>query len=442
MAVVGIGGFADLHHLALARLENEREVQVLAACDPALKSLAAQCEAHRFGERGVSTYADIATMLSRHAHELDAISISSPIPFHQEHHRMSVGHQIACYLEKPPTLDPAELESMIATDLLAAHPSAVGFNHISQPWRIRLKERILAGEFGSLVEVGFAGFWRRPIGYFSRNGWAGKLLFGEKILLDSCCGNAMSHYLHNMLFHAGTRGLWEWARPTGVTAELYRANDIESPDTIFARGTLDEGIRFRIIATHACETRQRQREIIQCEDALIEIPEDGCGTITWRSGIVERFSADCLAPPTLLRENLHDYLAFLAGERARPSSTLADCRAFVSLNASLFLSSPSIHRIDDSHLSLLDADDFGGITLIIPCIEQAGEDFLSDGLLPSEKGIPWASEGSSLGVSGELSRDPLRQKIGQLLESAHEHPIRNLARIRKFLRTEPSRHGS
>lgn len=434
MAVVGIGGFADLHHLALARLENEREVQMLATCDPALNSLAAQCEAHRFGERGVSTYTDIATLLSRHAHELDAISISSPIPFHQEHHRMSVGHQIACYLEKPPTLDPAELESMIATDLLAAHPSAVGFNHISQPWRLRLKKRILAGEFGSLVEVGFAGFWRRPIGYFVRNGWAGKLLFGEKILLDSCCGNAMSHYLHNMLFHAGTRGLWEWARPTGVTAELYRANDIESPDTIFARGTLDEGIRFRIIATHACETRQRQREIIQCEDALIEIPEDGCGTITWRDGTIESFSAASLPAPTLLRENLQEYFAFLTGDRSRPSSTLADCRAFVSLNSRLYLSSPCIQRIDDAHLSLLAADDFGGVTLIIPDIEQTGEDFLLDGRLPSEKGVEWAMEGSSACISSETAPNLLRQRITHLQASSRENPIRNLNSIQRARR--------
>ncbi|OJV02162.1 MAG: hypothetical protein BGO12_05825 [Verrucomicrobia bacterium 61-8] len=431
MAVAGIGGFADLHHLALSKLEEENAVHVVAACDPALEALAAQCEAHRFGSRGVAAYKDFETMLALHARELDAIAISSPIPFHREHHSMSVGLGLACYLEKPPTLDPEELEDMIATDLPAAQPTAVGFNHISQPWRLRLKERVLAGEFGRIVEVGFSGFWRRPIGYFARNGWAGKLMFGDKILLDSCCGNAMSHYLHNMLFHAGTGGLWDWAHPVEVAAELYRSNDIESPDTIFARGTLEGGTQFRIAATHACETRLRQREIIRCAEALIEIPEDGCGTISRRGEIIERFPAASLPPPDLLRENLREYLAFLAGERSRPSSTLADCRAFVSLNARLYLASSCIHRIDDAHLSLLAADDFGGITLIIPGIEQTCEDFMTDGMLPSERGSAWAREGSARPFSGEIAPDLLRQQISRLQACAREAPPRHLDKIRK-----------
>lgn len=431
MAVAGIGGFADLHHLALSKLEEENAVRVVASCDPALEALAAQCEAHRFDSRGVAAYKDFETMLALHGREIDAISISSPIPFHREHHRVSVGSGIACYLEKPPALDPEELEDMIDTDLLAAQPTAVGFNHISQPWRLRLKERVLAGEFGQLLEVGFAGFWRRPIGYFSRNGWAGKLTFGDKILLDSCCGNAMSHYLHNMLFHAGAGGLWDWAHPVEVAAELYRSNDIESPDTIFARGTLEGGTQFRIAATHACETRLRQREIIRCAEALIEIPEDGCGTISRRGEIIERFPASSLPPSDLLRENLREYLALLAGERSRPSSTLADCRAFVSLNARLYLSSPCIHRVDDSHLSLLAADDFGGITLIIPGIEQTGESFMIDGKLPSERGSAWAMEGSARPFSGEIDPDLLRQRINRLQACAREAPPRHLDKIRK-----------
>ena len=90
-----------------------------------------------------------------------------------------------------------------------------------------------------------------------------------------------------------------------------------------------------------------------------------------------------------------------------------------------------IHRVDDAHLSLLAADDFGGITLIIPGIEQTGESFMIDGMLPSERGSAWAMEGSARPFSGEIAPDLLRQQISHLQACAREAPPRHLDKIRK-----------
>jgi predicted dehydrogenase len=100
-------------------------------------------------------------MMHAHGEALDGVDIVSPIRFHSDRHRACVERGIACYLEKPPTLDPEELERMIATEAKAIRSTQVGFNHIGQAWRQRLRARVLPGEFGRLRRVSFKGVWRR-----------------------------------------------------------------------------------------------------------------------------------------------------------------------------------------------------------------------------------------------------------------------------------------
>ncbi|AHF91051.1 oxidoreductase [Opitutaceae bacterium TAV5] len=165
-AIVGIGGFAGAHHAALLDMERAGRAKVVATCDPALDSPGVRCAKYEFKNRGVHMYRDFDDLLAAHGDHLDVIHLVSPIRFHAAHHRACVERGIACYLEKPPTLDPEELEAMIATDTGAGIKTQVGFNHIAQPWRLRLKERVLAGEFGRMRRVAFQGLWRRPLSYW------------------------------------------------------------------------------------------------------------------------------------------------------------------------------------------------------------------------------------------------------------------------------------
>jgi predicted dehydrogenase len=174
-------------------------------------------------------------MLERHRRELDLVVVPTPINLHAEMHAAATAFGLPVHLEKPPTLDHAELEQMIAADAHARRASFVGFNFIIEKTRLALKQRLLAGEFGDVRGATLSATWPRPTSYFTRNQWAGRLLVGDQLVLDSCFGNAMAHFVHNLLFWAGNRGLYSWGQPAAVRAELDRAHPIEGADTFLWR---------------------------------------------------------------------------------------------------------------------------------------------------------------------------------------------------------------
>src|SRR5207237_9307357 len=119
---------------------------------------------------------------------------------HAEMHAAATARGLPVYLEKPPTLDHVELEAMIRSDAQARKASLVGFNFIIEKARLSLKERLLAGEFGAVRGATLSALWPRPASYFARNNWGGRLLVDGHVVLDSCFGNAMAHFVHNLLF--------------------------------------------------------------------------------------------------------------------------------------------------------------------------------------------------------------------------------------------------
>jgi predicted dehydrogenase len=398
VAVVGIGGFAGAHHAALRGLEQAGLVKVRAACDPLAGELQERRERYQFAERGVEVYPDLAPLLAAHGKDLDLIDVSSPIRCHAGHHRACVQRGIACYLEKPPTLDPEELEGMIRTEARARFATQVGFNHIGQAWRQRLKERVLSGEFGRLRRVAFKGLWRRSEAYYRRNNWAGRLQLGDFILLDSCCGNAMAHHVHNTLFHAGTDGVMSWASPAWVEAELYRANRIEGADTVFARGMLDNEVEFSLAATHACVPDFSHAEVLECEEARIEIGGQGEGAILRRDGGRERFETGTESSAVLVQSNLESYCGYLAGQYSRPATRLEDSRPFVHLNALLYIASGGIGTVAAPYARAFRASGEEQDTWRIEGIEDACERFFRSGPFPSEAGLAWARPGGRAAI--------------------------------------------
>ena len=66
-----------------------------------------------------------------------------------------------------------------------------------------------------------------------RRGWAGRVQVGGHIVCDSVANNACAHYLHLLFFLAIPPG--RPAQPLAHQTELYRANAIETFDTLTAR---------------------------------------------------------------------------------------------------------------------------------------------------------------------------------------------------------------
>lgn len=379
-AIAGMGGFAGEHHRAALALEAGGAARLVCTCDPGQQTRN-ECEAKwGLSGRGVRVFSDYGEMVAACRDDLDYVVISTPIPLHAPMHAAAVAAGLAVYLEKPPTLDPAELERMIAADVGAA--TLVAFNYIVEPWRLALKRRLLAGEFGAIRRAGFLAHSPRSTGYFERASWAGRVMMQDRLVLDCCLGNALAHSVHNMLFWLGADGVYSWAEPEEVRGTLHRAHAIESADTFFLETTLNGGIPLRLALTHAGVGEISQEEIVECERARISC-RPGCSMeVRWRDGRVEHF--DCSRFDGVVENHLA-YQRYLIGEADRPPTTLVDSRSFVRLHALAWIAGGGVHTVPSDRIVRQPAGGpgaVGGEWLAVDGLPEALHDWVEHGARP------------------------------------------------------------
>ncbi len=394
-----MGGFAGSHHGTVARLEERGELKLICTCDPQAADFAAQQQQWKFAARGVRVFDDYRPMLEACHAELEAVVIPTPIQLHAEMHAAAARHGLPSYLEKPATLDHAELERMIAAEAALSRSSLVGFNFIIEPARLALKERILRGEFGAVQGATLTALWPRPTSYFQRNTWAGRLIVDGHVVLDSCLGNALAHFVHNLLFWAGSGELFSWARLAAVRAELYRAHRIEGADTFFVEADTVAGVTMRFAVSHACSGASSQSEVVICERATLRYIVGQQAEVRWCDGRTEQIP---LGPFDGLEENHLHYARYLRGEEPRPATTLADTRPFVALNDLAYVSSGRIQPISTDRISTVRDEKEQKEYLDVAGLTAAQEAFTLRGAWPGSTG--WAREPGEVVTLSDLSR--------------------------------------
>jgi len=411
IGIVGMGGFAGSHHNAITRLEERGHAKLVCTCDPHAARFVDEQHGWRFHARGVRVFDDYRPMLEACHSQLDALVVPTPIQLHAEMHAAATSLGLPCYIEKPPTLDHAELERMIAADARARKASLVGFNFIIERARLSLKERLLAGEFGAIRGATLAALWPRPASYFARNDWAGRLLAPDgRVVLDSCFGNAMAHFVHNLLFWTGGPELFSWAQLAAVRAELYRGHRIEGADTFFVEADTTAGVTMRFALSHACAGASTHSEIVLCDKATLRYAVGRHIEIRWNDGHSEKVT---LEPFDALVENHLDYIRYLRGESARPATTLADSRPFVALNDLAHVSSRRITPIPHDQVSGVRDEKEQKDYLHVSGMAAAHENFLSRGVWPSANG--WGREPGEVVAPADVGRfhDVVRAMAGR-----------------------------
>ena len=377
-----MGGFAGSHHSTVLRLEERGEARLVCTCDPQAAFFLPQQNQWKFSKRGVRVFEDYRTMLESCHRDLDLVIIPTPIQLHAEMHAAAAAFGLPSYLEKPATLDYAELERMIADDSRLPKASFVGFNFIIEKPRRRLKERILAGEFGAVQGATLVARWPRPTSYFLRNQWAGRLMIDGRCVLDSCLGNALAHFVHNLLFWAGHGDVFSWAQLATVQAELYRAHRIEGADTFFVEADTTSGIKLRFALSHACAGVSSQAEVVICERATIRYVVANQAEIRWNDGRVERI---VLEPFDGLEENHLEYYRYLCDESPRPTTTLADSHSFVALNDLAYVSSGTVTTIPRERITELRNAKEQQDYFEVAGLAAAQENFATRGTWPAEQ---------------------------------------------------------
>lgn len=410
IGIVGMGGFAGYHHNAVERLEADGQAKLICTCDPQPSAFLKEQETWRLAQRGVGVFPDYRAMLDACHRGLDLVVIPTPINLHAEMHAAATALGLPVYLEKPPTLDHAELEQMIVADTRARKASVVGFNFIIEQPRLALKQRILSGEFGCVRGSTLSALWPRPASYFSRNNWAGRLMIDDRIVLDSCLGNAMAHFVHNILFWAGSHELFSWAQLAAVRAELYRAHAIEGADTFFVEADTTTGVTMRFALSHACSGASTHLEMVLCDKAVIRYTVGRQIEIRWNDGRTERIALD---PFDALVANHRDYYAFLRGETPRPATTLVDSRPFVALNNLAHISSTRIAPIPAELVTATRDEKEQKDYLHVASMTAAHENFLVRGVWPGPHG--WGRPTGDVATPADLARfrDTVRAMAGK-----------------------------
>lgn len=399
IAIIGLGGFAGSHHNAVTRLEERGHAKLICTCDPRLEAYAKEREVWRLHERGVQLFSDYRAMLETCQRELDLVVIPTPIQLHAEMHAAATALGLPVYLEKPPTLDYAELEKMISADARVRRAALVGFNFIIEKTRLSLKERLLAGEFGAVRGATLSALWPRPASYFARNNWAGRLLMDDRVVLDSCFGNAMAHFVHNLLFWTGGPELFSWAQLVAVRAELYRAHSIEGADTFFVETDTTAGVTMRFALSHACAGASTHCENVLCDKAVLRYAVGRQIEVRWNDGRIERIELEAFDP---VSENHQEYYRYLRGEVPRPATMLTDCRPFVALNDLAHVSSRTIAPIPASLISGVRDEKEQKDYLNVAGMMTAHENFLGRGVWPSASG--WGREPGEVVTFADLPR--------------------------------------
>jgi predicted dehydrogenase len=399
IGIIGMGGFAGWHHNVVTRLEERGLAKLICTCDPQAAAFATEQQNWNFSARGVAVFTDYRPMLAACHRDLDLLVVPTPINLHAEMHRAGVELGIPVYLEKPPTLDYVELEEMITRDRQARHSSLVGFNFIIEKPRLALKQRILAGEFGAVRGTTLMALWPRPADYFRRNNWAGRLMMDGRVVLDSCLGNALAHFVHNMFFWIGGPELLSWAQLGTVRAELYRAHAIEGADTFFIEADTTTGATMRFAVSHACSGQSQHCETVICEQAEIRYTVGQNAEIHWRDGRIERIP---LGTFDGLYDNHLEYHRYLRGELPRPATTLVDSRPFVTLNDLAHVSSGTIAPFPAGLITGVRDEKEQKDYINVAGMQRAVEAFLGAGTWPGANG--WGRSPGEISTPAELPR--------------------------------------
>ena len=388
IAVVGVGGFASQHrHMATALADRglvEYAAQVAIPYDQ--ENLAPEVAALR--QHGVAIYPSLRELLATCRDSLDLVTIPTGIPLHRT---MAVAAlEAGCHVlvEKPAAGCIQDVDAMIAAHKRAGRHCLVGYQHVYQPLGQAVKRWICKERFGRIHSLRAFGCWPRSPEYYGRNGWAGHLAVGDTWVLDGPHNNALSHSINLMCFLGSSRP-GQSLTPTAVQAELYRANQIESADTVAMRVDTAEGVGVFFTASHCTDQNLDPSFIIEAERAVITLDYEGNVAIAWSDGKreTESFEANRLAV-------LEGVTNLLTGNPDAPHCPVEMARAQTLCACGSFESSP----IHDLPQELSSTGEDG--TVIVDGMTEAVQEAFQQGALFSELGLSWAQAGEVFSLEG------------------------------------------
>lgn len=403
IALVGICGYGSSYLSALldyrpADGNGSSPFRLVGVVDPAAGRSPRLAEIR---ERGIPVHADLAGLYSTTSVQLTMMS--TPIHLHAPHTctALARGSNVLC--EKP--LGATLEDALRVQDAERANGGlfvAVGYQWSFSRAVQALKRDVMDGLLGKPKRLRTLAMFPRPISYYHRNNWAGRIVteWGERVY-DSPLNNATAHYLHNMFYVLGaTRE--QSATPAWVEAELYRANDIQNYDTAALRCRTESGVEVLFYTTHAAPERVGPLCRFEFERATVEFDHARGGQFIARfaDGVVRNYGQ----PEADRNEKIWQSI-----DAVRTGQPVA-CGARAALPHTLCVTAAqeSSGGVTQFPAELRRTDGSNGESLIwIDGLAEGLLDCFQRGMLPSESGRAWARAGRRVPAGlPDLARSP------------------------------------
>lgn len=246
-AIIGVSGYGETVYRNILREVETGKMEFSAATIINQHQEEEKCRILR--EMGCRIFISHKDMLNEMGGKLDLCFIPTGIHLHAPMTIDVLRAGVNVVVEKPAAATVQDIAAMKQAECESSKFVAVGYQTMYTPEMELMKRTIVNGELGKLKTVKCHVMSPRTRAYYDRNNWAGKLKIGDQWILDSPFNNAFAHFL-NMICFLGGEDYNKSARIKTLKAELYRAHDIESPDTACMKFTSDTNIDFYFYATH------------------------------------------------------------------------------------------------------------------------------------------------------------------------------------------------
>lgn len=276
VVLVGVGGYGTIYLKPLLDPEFRADIKLVGCVDPYAK-ISPLYQALQ--DRAIPIFDTLEAFYEELTADLAVIV--TPIHLHKQQTIlcMEQGSHVLC--EKPVAALIDDVREIIEVRDREARALSIGYQWSHSQAIQTLKTDVLAGVFGELKRMKTMVCWPRNDAYYRRgSGWAAKkkTAAGDWIL-DSVASNATAHYLHNMLYVAGS-AVNEAAQPIRIDVETYRANPIEMYDTCAMRVITSREVELLYLVTHAV-----RYEDVREPEFVFEFEQGVVTAVTEESGI-------------------------------------------------------------------------------------------------------------------------------------------------------------
>jgi len=396
--VIGLGGYGLVHIDAIRWLAGQGSARLTGVVALEMDRKLHPDMVRTLQSENVALYDDIDQFMETGVNDADVLTVPIGIHLHVPISVNAMKAGLDVYCEKPVAATVQEVHTLIEAQRQTGRLVAIGFQHLYSHSIQELKKRICGGKLGAVKRITLRCGWPRSQQYYSRNEWAGRLRKDDHWILDSPANNANAHYVLNTLYLC-SRDSGRAAMPRTVRAELYRANRIESPDTVQLQFTTGEGAEGHIILSHANRRENGPFMHIVCEKGRAYWQtDDGKTLIRYDDGTTEEFSNT--ADERWRYNGFKDMIAAVREKRPPLCTPDVALPQTVAINA-MHESCPKVNQISQEYITESEdwemfPPDTRGLFRKIQDLDEYVRVAIAEGEMFSALGVPWAKPVESI----------------------------------------------